>query len=179
MAPNDKLHFTLDGLYAKLNDPQVAYNQAYYPDFTTDANGNPQWSNVVVKNGLITSFTASNFTPEIVNQTIDRQVTTSVIGLNMEWQPTDRLSFATDLYRSRANRPEGGQDAFVTSGLESPHPYNQDTITWKNNYGALPDISVMLPNGQDYATALANGQLTTITGRRTTQVSMATRSTTR
>jgi TonB-dependent receptor len=158
--PNDKLHFTLDGLYAKLNDPQVAYNQAYYPDFTTDAEGNSQWKNVVVNNGLITSFTAVNFTPEIVNQTIDRQVTTSMIGLNLEWTPTDRLSIATDLYRSRANRPEGGQDAFVTSGLESPYPYNQDTISWKNNNGGLPDILVTLPGGQDYATALANGQLT-------------------
>jgi TonB-dependent receptor len=48
--PNDKLHFTFDGLYAKLEDPQVAYNQAYYPDFNYDQNGNPEWSNVVVNN---------------------------------------------------------------------------------------------------------------------------------
>ncbi len=157
--PNDKLHFTADGLYAKLNDPQVAYNQAYYPDFNYDQNGNPEWSNVVINNGLITSFTGNTFTPEIVNQTIDRQVTTTLIGLNMLWQPTDRLSVAADLYRSNANRPEGGNDAFVTSGLESPTPYNQNTITWKNNYGGLPDIAVTLPNGEDYAQALANGQL--------------------
>ena len=73
---------TIDGLYSRLNDPQVAYDQAYYPDFTFDHNGNPEWSNVVVKNGFITSFTANTFTPEIVNQTIDRRVTTSLIGLN-------------------------------------------------------------------------------------------------
>ena len=46
--PTDTLSFTLDGLYTKLDDPQVAYNQAYYPDFNYDANGNPEWSNVVV-----------------------------------------------------------------------------------------------------------------------------------
>jgi iron complex outermembrane recepter protein len=158
--PSDKLHFTLDGLYARLNDPQVAYDQAYYPDFTYDQNNNPEWSHVVVNNGLITSFVGNTFTPELVNQTIDRQVSTSVYGLNVEWNATDRLRFEGDLYQSRANRPEGGNDAFVTSGLESPTPYNQNTISWQNNYGGLPSIAVTLPNGQDYAQALANGQLT-------------------
>jgi TonB-dependent receptor len=158
--PTDSLHVTFDALYAKLNDPQVAYNQAYYPDFNYDQNGNPEWSNVVINNGLITSFVGSTFTPEIVNQTIDRQVTTSLYGVNLEWDATERLKFAGDLYISRANRPEGGNDAFVTSGLESPTPYNQNTITWRNTSGGLPDIAVTLPDGEDYATALAKGELT-------------------
>jgi len=157
--PSDTLHFTLDGLYTHLNDPQVAYNQAYYPDFTYDANGNPEWSNVVVKNGFITSFTANTFTPEIVNQTIDRRVTTTLIGLNGSWQPSANLSVAADVYQSKANRPEGGNDAFVTSGLESATPYNQNTINWTNNPGGLPSIAVTLPGGKDYAAALASGAL--------------------
>jgi iron complex outermembrane recepter protein len=157
--PSDTLHFTLDGLYSKLDDPQVAYNQAYYPDFNYDANGNPEWSNVVVKNGFITSFTANTFTPEIVNQTIDRKVTTSLIGFNMRWEPTAHFAVDADVYRSKANRPEGGNDAFVTSGLESPTPYNQETINWKNNPGGMPSISVTLPNGQDFGAALAAGAL--------------------
>ena len=157
--PNDAIHVTLDGLYTRLNDPQVAYNQSYYPDFTFDANGNPEWSNVVVKNGFITSFTANTFTPEIVNQTIDRRVTTSLIGLNATWRASSHLSFDADIYQSKANRPEGGNDAFVTSGLESKTPYNQDTINWTNNPGSLPSIAVTLPNGQSYASALASGAL--------------------
>ncbi|MBV9345189.1 MAG: TonB-dependent receptor plug domain-containing protein, partial [Gammaproteobacteria bacterium] len=157
--PTDSLRVTLDGLYTRLNDPQVAYDQAYYPDFNYDANGNPEWSNVVVTNGLITSFHANTSTPEIVNQTVSRRVTTSLIGLNVAWEASSRLSFAADLYRSRANRPEGGTDAFVTSGLESPTPYNQNTIDWTNIPNSLPDIRVTLPNGQDYAAALAAGQL--------------------
>jgi len=157
--PSETLHVTVDGLYTRLNDPQVAYNQAYYPDFNYDANGNPEWSNVVVKNGFITSFTANTFTPEIVNQTVNRQVTTSLIGFNATWQPTSKFSVDADIYRSKANRPEGGNDAFVTSGLESPTPYNQETINWKNNPGGLPSISVTLPNGQDYGAALASGAL--------------------
>jgi iron complex outermembrane recepter protein len=157
--PSDTIHVAVDGLYTRLNDPQVAYNQAYYPDFNFDANGNPEWSNVVVKNGFITSFTANTFTPEIVNQTIDRHVTTYLIGLNATWQPTSNFAVDADVYQSKANRPEGGNDAFVTSGLESTTPYNQDTIHWTNNPGALPSIAVTLPNGQSYASALAAGAL--------------------
>ena len=157
--PNDRLRFALDGLYTRLIDPQVAYNQAYYPAFNYDANGNPEWSNVVVTNGLITSFTGNTFTPEIVNQTIDRRVTTSLIGLSGSWQATGTLSFDADLYRSKSNRPEGGHDAFVTSGLESTTPYNQNTINWTNTANGLPNISVTLPNGEDYAAALAAGRL--------------------
>jgi len=136
--PTDTVHVTVDGLYTKLDDPQVAYNQAYYPDFTYDQNNDPEWSNVVVKNGLITSFTGRLFTPEIVNQTVTRKVTTSLIGFNTSWEPTSNLTLDTDIYRSRANRPEGGQDAFVTAGLESATPYNQNTINWTNNPGACP-----------------------------------------
>jgi iron complex outermembrane recepter protein len=157
--PSDTVHVAVDGLYTRLNDPQVAYNQAYYPDFTYDANGNPEWSNVVVKNGFITSFTANTFTPEIVNQTIDRRVTTSLIGLNATWQATSDFSVDADVYQSKANRPEGGTDAFVTSGLESRTPSNQDTINWTNNPGGLPSIAVTLPGGQSYASALASGAL--------------------
>jgi len=157
--PNDQLHLALDGLYARLRDPQVAYNQAYYPDFNFDQNGLPEWSNVTVNNGFINGFTANTFTPEIINQTVDRQVTNTLIGFNAEWSPTSRLTISADVYRSEASRPEGGNDAFVTAGLESTTPYNQNTITWANNQNGLPNISVTLPNGQDYATALAAGAL--------------------
>ena len=32
-----------------------------------------------------------------------------------------------DLYRSTANRPEGGQDTFVTAGLVNNSPVTEDT----------------------------------------------------
>ncbi len=157
--PSDELHVAVDGLFTRLTDPQVAYNQAYYPDFNYDAKGNPEWSNVVVNNGLITSFTGNTFTPEIVNQTIDRKVTTYLVGISATWKPTSNLSFDADVYQSKASRPEGGNDAFVTAGLESSTPYNQNTIHWTDNANGLPNISVTLPNGQDYAAALAAGAL--------------------
>jgi TonB-dependent receptor len=157
--PSDTLRITLDGTYTKLNDPQVAYNQAYYPDFSYDQNGNPEWSNVTVRNGYITKFTASNFVPEAINQTIDRRVSTYVVGLNASWEPIDRLTVSADVYRSEANRPEGGTDNFVTAGLVSPTPYNQDTLVYSANPNSLPNIAVILPNGKDYAKSLASGAL--------------------
>ena len=86
-------------------------------------------------------------------------MTTSLIGVNATWQATSNFTLDADLYRSRANRPEGGHDAFVTAGLESNTPYNQNTISWTNTANGLPDIAVTLPNGQDYAAALAAGAL--------------------
>ena len=112
-----------------------------------------------VKNGFITAFTANNFDPEIVNQTIHREVNTYLIGANAEWKATPQLTFRTDLYRSRANRPEGGLDTFLTAGLVSPTPYNQNTLTFSANPGEMPNIKVTLPDGSDYATALASGAL--------------------
>jgi TonB-dependent receptor len=157
--PADNLHVTVDGMYTKLNDPQVAYNQSYFPGFTYDQNGTPEWSNVTVENGFITKFTTNNFTPELVNQTIHRVVDTYLIGANVQWDASSKLSFRADAYRSQANRPEGGTDTFLTAGLVSPTPYNQNTLTFSANRNAMPNISVTLPDGSDYATALASGKL--------------------
>ncbi len=157
--PTPTLHIVADAMYTRLNDPQVAYNQGYFPDFTYDHNGLPEWSNVTVKNGLITSFTGNNFTPEVINQTIDRVVNTYLFGLNATWEVNSRLTLKADVYRSLANRPEGGKDNFVTAGLVSNTPYNQNTISVSANPNALPNISVTLPDGTDYAHALASGQL--------------------
>ena len=40
-------------------------------------------SNVTVQNGYISKFTANNFTPEVVNETIHRVVNTYLIGANI------------------------------------------------------------------------------------------------
>lgn len=157
--PASNFELTLDAMYTKLHDPQQAYDQAYYPDFSYDQNGNPEWSNVTVKNGLITGFTASNFTPEVMNESINRDVSTYLVGLNAKWEVNDRLTLKGDVYRSEADRPEGGTDTYLTAGLVSPTPYNQDSITIAANRNAMPNIAVTLPGGGDYATALAGGQL--------------------
>ena len=72
-------------------------------------------------------MTANDFQPEMVNNTTDRMVTTSMYGLNGTWKPADKWSLAGDLYRSKADRPEGGQDTFVTAG--SGHNYAEPTDT--------------------------------------------------
>ena len=146
--PSNELTVTADALFTRLNDPQVGYNEAFYPDWQRN------WSNVTVDNGLITGMTVSNFVPEIANITQNRVVNTGMVGLNAVWRPTNELKLTTDLYQSRAKRPEGGTDTFVVAGLGG-----NNTLTWKDNNNALPNLAVTLPNGMDYATALAAGQL--------------------
>ncbi len=157
--PSETVRIVADLMFTRLKDPQVAYNHAFYPDFTYDADGNPEWSNVTVKDGLVTSFTGNNFTPEVINQTVNRVVNTSLFGLNGSWEVNNHLTLTGDVYYSGADRPEGGTDTFVTAGLVSPTPYNQNTITMTANAGGLPDMTITLPGGVDYATALASGKM--------------------
>ena len=155
--PSDAFKIVADGLWTHLQDPQVGYNQSYYFPYTTDLNGNPTWSNPTVQNGLITAVTSNNFTPEIVNNTTNRNVVTTLEGLKATWAPTDHLSFTLDGYHSAADRPEGGQDTFVTAGLVSQTPTALDIINFSDNPHALPNINVVIPPSQLGLTACPAG----------------------
>jgi len=159
--PTGTLKFAVDGLWTKLQDPQLGYNQSYYFPYGTDQNGNPTWSNPTIQNGLITAVTSSNFTPEIVNNTINRNVVTSLYGLKGSWQPTDRFSLGFDAYRSTANRPEGGTDTFVTAGLVSATPYSPDILTVTDVPHSLPNLNVAIPPSQLGLTACPSGTAST------------------
>ena len=155
--PSETLKLAVDGLWTKLQDPQIGYNQSYYFPYGTDQNGNPTWSNAVVQNGLVTSVTSNNFTPEIVNNTLNRKVVTALYGLKGSWQPTEKLKLDFDAYRSTASRPEGGTDTFLTAGLVSATPNAQDLITITNLPHSLPSLNVAIPPSQLGLTACPNG----------------------
>lgn len=159
--PSETFKLTLDGLWTKLQDPQFGYNQSYYFPYGTDQNGDPTWSNAVVNNGLITSVTANSFAPEIVNNTINRNVVTSLYGLKGSWQPTEKLNLGFDVYRSTASRPEGGTDTFVTAGLVANSPYSPDLITITDQPHSLPNINVMIPPSQLGLSACPGGTAST------------------
>jgi TonB-dependent receptor len=156
--PNDAFKLVADGLWTHLEDPQLGYNQSYY--FPTDPTG-AGWTNPVVNNGVITSVTSGNFTPEIVNNTTNRNVVTSLFGLKATWQPTSKLTLGLDGYRSTANRPEGGQDTFVTAGLVSTTPLSPDTLTITDVPHGLPILNVMIPPSQLGLTACPSGTAST------------------
>lgn len=148
-APSDSFKLTADALVTRLNSPQIGYNQAYYVE---SAEG--RWSDVVVKDHLITSMTVNELVPEIATITNHRVVDTTQFGLKGEWDATDDLTLTGDIYRSTSERDSGGKDTFVVSGIAG------------NNIGhysatkdGLPDISVTLEDGRDLAIALANGDL--------------------
>jgi iron complex outermembrane recepter protein len=146
--PIEGLRIVADGLWTHLQDPQRGYNQSYYFDYATDANGVPNWTNPTIQNGLVTQVTSNNFSPEIVNNTVNRNVVTTLFGLKAVWQVTDKLSFTADGYHSAANRPEGGQDTFVTAGLVSATPLSPDIITITDLPHSLPSLNVFVPPSQ-------------------------------
>jgi iron complex outermembrane recepter protein len=144
--PNSELKIVADGLWTHLNDPQVGYNESYY--FAAPDSIGSTWSNPVVKNGVVTGVQVNDFQPEMVNNTVDRVVTTSVFGLNVEWKPTDKLTFTADGYHSTANRPEGGADTFVTAGLVSNTNNAPDTLILTDLPNSLPSLNVLVPPSQ-------------------------------
>jgi len=146
--PNSDLKVVADGLWTHLNDPQVGYNESYYLQYGVDQNGNPEWVNPTIKNGVVTAVTANDFQPEMVNNTTDRVVTTTMFGLNATWKPTDRWTITADGYQSRADRPEGGLDTFVTAGLVTSGPYPIDTVNFADVPNSLPNINVVIPPSQ-------------------------------
>jgi iron complex outermembrane recepter protein len=157
--PIDTLKLVADGLWTKLQDPQIGYNQSYYFPYGQDQNGNGTWSDssATIQNGVVTGVTANNFTPEIVNNTINRNVVTTMYGLRGTWTPIDNFSLAFDAYRSTANRPEGGTDTFVTAGLVSAQPNAEDYITVTDLPHSLPSLNVMVPPSQLGLSACPSG----------------------
>ena len=167
--PSDTFSVKADGLWTHLNDPQIGYNESYYfaaPDSTgLYGDGTPWANNVVVKNGVITALSVNEFQPEMVNNTVNRQVTTYEFGLNARWKPLDRLTFDIDAYRSTASRPEGGQDTFVTAGLVNDQPTAEDILNFTDLPNSLPNINVVIPPSQiGMATCPAGSASTTNPG---------------
>ncbi|MGO9850154.1 MAG: TonB-dependent receptor, partial [Steroidobacteraceae bacterium] len=163
--PSETFSIKADGLWTHLNDPQIGYNESYYfaaPDSTGFyGDGTPWANNVVVKNGVITSLSVNEFQPEMVNNTVNRQVTTYEFGLNARWKPLDRLTFDIDAYRSTASRPEGGQDTFVTAGLVNDQPTAEDILNFTDVPNSLPNINVVIPPSQIGLSACPKGTAST------------------
>ncbi len=153
---NDSFSMSIDGLFTRLNAPTVGYHQSYYvEDSILDENtGTHRWSDVSIDDHWVTGMTVAELVPELSTITEHRVVDTTQFGWNGIWQATDKLKFTGDIYRSKAERDSGGKDTWVVSGIAGSHVGRVDM-----NDNALPDISVTLEDGRDYAEALQAGEL--------------------
>lgn len=141
--PIDELRLTFDALGTRLDAPAIGYHQAYYVEHAED-----RWSDVTIKDHLVTGMTIHGLTPEVVTRTEHRVVDTSQFGLNGEWKATGDLTLEADGYVSRSVRDSGGKDTWVVAGIPGNH-----TGYFSANRNALPDIRVTLEDGRDLATA--------------------------
>jgi TonB-dependent receptor len=154
--PSDNFRLVVDGLTTKLDSPQVGYQQSFYPLYAPG-----RWSNMVIENGIVTSFDMDNpdpemrLNPELLNQTSYRVVDTSLYGVNAAWNVSDSLTLTGDLYRSTSSRHSGGQDSYVVLRM------NQANTAHIELTGAyVPNVTVDFDDGRDLASGLANGQFT-------------------
>ena len=147
--PSSDFRLSTDFLVTRLDAPQVGYNQAYYVKATEG-----RWSDVVIKDHVVTSMTVADMIPEIANITSNRVVDTKQFGVKANWRVTDDLTLVGDAYRSTSERNSGGKDTYVVAGIAGN---NTGYYTLNNN--GLPSIRVALADGRDLATAAAAGAL--------------------
>jgi TonB-dependent receptor len=152
--PSDELKVVVDGIRTRLDSPQVGYEQSFYPLFAPG-----RWSNMTVKDGVVTDFTMDNpdpelrMNPELLNKTSHRVVDTGLYGVNAQWHATRDLLLTTDAYVSTSSRHSGGQDTYVVLRMDQP---NTTHISLTGNQ--VPDITVSFDDGRDLSTGLANGR---------------------
>lgn len=152
--PSESLKVVVDGIRTRLDSPQVGYQQSFYTLFAPG-----RWSNMQIRNGVVTGFTMDNadpeqrLNPELLNLTTHRVVDSAVYGANVEWKASESLRFNGDLYQSTSKRHSGGQDTYTVLRMNQP---NVTTIRLTGSQ--VPDISTTFADGRDLIGGLANGQ---------------------
>ncbi len=152
--PSDSVKVVFDGLKTRLDSPQVGYQQSYYPLFAPG-----RWSDIVIQNGIVTSFTMDNpdpeqrLNPELLNQTEHRVVDTDLYGANIEWKASDDFTVNADLYRSTSKRYSGGLDTYVVLRMNQP---NVARISLGG--AAVPNVDAVFDDGRTLVGGLDNGQ---------------------
>ena len=152
--PSERLKVTVDGIRTRLDSPQVGYQQSFYTLFAPG-----RWSNMQIRNGVVTGFTMDNpdpeqrLNPELLNLTTHRVVDSALYGVNAEWKATETLKFSGDLYQSTSKRHSGGQDTYTVLRMNQP---NVTTVQLTGSQ--VPNISTTFADGRDLINGLAGGQ---------------------
>jgi len=152
--PTDSLHVKVDGLKTRLNSPQIGYQQSFYPLFSPG-----RWSDMTVKNGIVTGLTLDNpdpelrLNPELLNTTDYRVVDTALFGANVAWQVTPDFNLIGDVYRSTSRRHSGGQDSYVVLRMNQPNVTRIELTGYR-----VPDVTTTFADGRDLSSGLANGE---------------------
>jgi len=152
--PSDAVKVVVDGIKTRLNSPQVGYQQSFYTLFAPG-----RWSNMQIRNGVVTGFTMDNadpeqrLNPELLNLTTHRVVDSAVYGANVEWKASPALRFNGDVYQSTSKRHSGGQDTYTVLRMNQP---NVTTVQLTGSQ--VPSISTTFADGRDLINGLASGQ---------------------
>lgn len=141
--PTDRLEVTVDGLYTRLDAPSTAYTASWYTIGAADRWQNVQYTGTTTdlnpQGIFVTGYEIPDFVPELVTETEYRVVDTHQLGLNAQFEASERLSLAVDVYASKATRDAGGKDLFIASHSVGAIP---NLTTFSLNENGLPHVAI-------------------------------------
>ncbi len=134
--PNDKVTFTVDGLYNQFNvDSRVqALGSWFEPSSYTAAS--------IDSNRTVTSLT-TNGNADLIQTSNNRYVKTYAVGGNIEWKPNSQLTVKADVSWSRAKDSAGGRNYFTVIGIPSRYSFQEAT---GNGFPSTVNYSADLTN---------------------------------
>lgn len=139
--PNDRFHVTLDAFYSEFDNTQVISGI----EFPLYWGGGVATSNTTASDGLVQSGTFSNVRAVVRNDVTQRDSNLTSVGLNMEYQLSDRWSVEADLSYSAVERTDIILETYAGTGRNFTGP--TDTV----NFEANDDGVVVLDTQLDYA----------------------------
>lgn len=119
--PEENLHITLDGLLSDYRISSKIYSQA---NWTQNGNEEFGWARVNEHNTLTGySYKEGRAEPtDIVATSQNRPTSTEQVGLNVHWNPLEKLDFSADYSWSESSNNNGGNNYFVVSGFPNARP---------------------------------------------------------
>ncbi len=152
---NDSFHVTVDGFFTRLDAPTVGYHRVLLHrglESLDEGTGLHRWSNVSITDHWVDGMTIAERAGDLDVTEYCVVDTTQVDERHVD--AYDRLHFSFDAYLVGSRAQVGRQGRLVVSGIGGSRVGRVDM-----NNNALPDISVTLDDGRDFATALANREL--------------------
>jgi iron complex outermembrane receptor protein len=140
VKPTDTLTVTLDGLYSKAKFTEQQTGLAY------DFSGGTLVDQVVQGGEAVYQRYQGGFVDEILQYDV-RDVTTDQYGLNVAWEPSDRLKITADASQSAARR-RGKDDSLFTTIRRK----NVDLFFDRRSGSPIYDYGFTSPNYADAAT---------------------------
>lgn len=150
--PNEKLLFTLDGIFSHYETNTANYRQSNFLDPRNDSESPLKWVQSSIKadaNHVVTNFTINDLVAEVLTYEEPREVDTYQIGFKTVYDANQNLRWTFDTYTAQAKRESAGQERFVVAGI-----LGSSAVFSAQN--GLPGFNITIPGGRTLDQATDN-----------------------